>query len=314
MKKFQAPLRIGTRRSALAMTQTEMVVGALKQAHPELCSDGAIEIVGLETYGDKTQKDNLSLVEHGGKALWASEHEQAMRDNIIDCAVHSTKDIPGILDDDMVMPYFLPRADARDVFLSPICNHFKDLPEGATVGTSSPRRAAIVLAARPDLNIVTFRGNVGTRLEKIARGDVDASFLALAGMVRGGYEKNVQTILAPEDMLPAVGQGAVGIEFKKDRTDLHDLFSKIHCDKTGICIKAERAWLAGMGGSCRSPLAAYAELNGDQLYLRAFASDLDGKDVKMQDMKLSISGEDDAISAGAELATQMKADLPHGFI
>ncbi len=312
--KFQAPLRIGTRKSALAMIQTEMVVAALKAAHSELCSDGAIEIVGLETYGDKTQKDNLSLVEHGGKALWASEHEQAMRDGIIDCAVHSTKDIPGILDDDMVMPCFLPRADARDVFLSSTVGHFTALPEGATIGTSSPRRAAIVLAKRPDLNIVTFRGNIGTRLKKIAHAEVDGTFLAAAGMIRGGYKDMMQTILEPSEMLPAVGQGAIGIEFKKDRDDLHDLFSEIHDLQTGICVKAERAWLAGMGGSCRSPLAAYAELNGDQLRLRAFASDFEGTDVKTCDITASVQDEIQAQKMGADLAAEMLKGLPKGFV
>lgn len=314
MEKFHAPLRIGTRKSALAMVQTNMVVDALKAAHPELRADGAIEIIGLETYGDKTQKDNLSLVEHGGKALWASEHEQAMRDDIIDCAVHSTKDIPGILDDDMVMPCFLQRADVRDVFLSSSVSHFNDLPDGATIGTSSPRRAAMVLAVRPDLNIVTFRGNVGTRLKKIAKGEVDGTFLAAAGMIRGGYADMMQTVLEPEEMLPAVGQGAIGIEFKKDRQDLHEIFSQIHHFETGLCVLAERAWLAGMGGSCRSPLAALAELNGDQMRLRTFASDLMGRDIKTHDDVRQIMTNEDAQSFGAEIAHEMLANLPKGFI
>ena len=310
MVKHHAPLKIGTRKSALAMKQTEMVCDALRAAHPDI----ELQIIPVETFGDSTQKQNLSLVDHGGKALWASEHEAAMRAGDVDFAVHSTKDIPGILDDDMVMPFFLPRADARDVFLSSKADHYMDLPTGATLGTSSPRRAAMVLSKRPDIKIETFRGNVGTRLQKIADGVVDATFLAAAGMKRGGYDDHIQTILEANDMLPAVGQGAIGLEFLKARDDLVDILTPIHCKKTGVCVKAERAWLAGMGGSCRSPLAAYAELDGRELYLRAFASDLKGQDVKLRQIKTPVRNESDAEAVGHALAQEMLKDMPKGFV
>tara|TARA_B100000686_G_scaffold344115_1_gene426167 strand:- start:1364 stop:2314 length:951 start_codon:yes stop_codon:yes gene_type:complete len=316
MSEHTHALRLGTRKSALALKQTEMVCEALRRAHPHLNREGAIEIVPMETLGDTTQKANLSLADHGGKALWATEHELAMRAGRVDVAVHSTKDIPGILDEDMVMPYFLPREDARDVFISSQGNHYRDLPQGAVVGTSSPRRAAMVLAARPDLEVVTFRGNVGTRLEKIANGVVDATFLAAAGMLRGGYQENIQNILNPDDMLPAVGQGAIGLEFLKSRDDLCAILEPIHCHETGVRVSAERSWLAAMGGSCRSPLAAYAEWdeNTNELFLRAFASDLKGTDVKTASLRQIAKDEEQAASLGNQLAQQMLADMPDGFI
>lgn len=309
------PLRIGTRKSALAMVQTEAVCRALRRAYPELAADGAIEIVKIETLGDQTQAENLSLVEHGGKALWATEHEQALRKNLVDCAVHSVKDMPGALADDMTMPCILPREDARDVFLSPVADHFMDLPEGATVGTSSPRRAAITLARRPDLKIAVFRGNIDTRLKKLADGVVDATYLAAAGLRRAGLSNRIQTILDPkEDMLPAVGQGAIGVEFLKSRDDLKSLFAQLHCQASGLRIGAERGWLKMMDGSCRSPLAAYAQFGGGaDMLLSVFASTHDGSDTRTQTHTAEIRSLDEAVKFGESIGQKMKAELPDTF-
>ena len=312
--RFTTPIRIGTRKSALALAQTDIVVAALKKAHPNLSEDGAIEVVHLNTLGDSTQKQNLSLVEHGGKALWATEHEQAMRQGHVDCAVHSVKDIPGLLPEDMVMPCFLPRAAAEDVFLSPRADTIMDLPEGAIFGTSSPRRQAYVLSKRPDLKVVTFRGNVGSRLKKLEEGIVDGTFLALAGMQRAGYEDAVQTVMSPSKMIPAVGQGAIGIEFLKNRDDLADIFEAINCETTRMCIEVERAWLRVMDGSCRSPLAGYAVFTDDKhITLNVMAARLDGSEVSYDTTDGAVENVNEAIALGANLGQKMKAVLPPDF-
>ncbi len=306
-------LRIGTRKSALARVQTGIVVEALKAAHPHLKKEGAIEVVHIDTLGDMTQVKNLSLVEHGGKALWATEHEAAMREGLVDIAVHSVKDIPGLLPEDMTMPIILPRTDARDVFLSPHADHFEDLHEGAIVGTSSPRRGAVVLSRRPDIDVRVFRGNVDTRLKKLENGEVDGTFLALAGMLRLGLDDRVETVLEPEDMVPAVGQGALGLEFCKTRADLHDLLMPIHCHESGLRIVAERAWLAVMDGTCRSPIAAYAEMDGDDMTLTAFAARIDGSDTSTERRFERITNLDEAVAFGADLGREMKSKLPQNF-
>lgn len=308
------PLRIGTRKSALAMVQTETVCQALRQNCPELAAEGAIEIVRIDTLGDQTQAQNLSLVEHGGKALWATEHESALRQELIHCAVHSVKDMPGLMPEDMTMPCILPREAAWDVFLSPIADHFMDLPDGAVVGTSSPRRAAVTLSKRPDLKIETFRGNIESRLKKLADGVVDATYLAAAGLERAGLADRIQTVLSPEDMLPAVGQGAIGIEFLDSRDDLKAIFAKIHCETSGLCIAAERGWLKVMDGSCRSPIAAYAHfMDENSLKLSVFASTLDGSDTRTEIHTAQIQTWAAAEDFGQSIARRMKTELPDGF-
>jgi hydroxymethylbilane synthase len=308
------PLRIGTRKSALAKVQTETVCQALRLSCPALAVDGAIEIIRIDTLGDQTQARNLSLVEHGGKALWATEHEAALRGDLIDCAVHSVKDMPGLMPEDMTMPCILPRETAWDVFLSPIADHFMDLPEGAVVGTSSPRRAAITLSKRPDLKIETFRGNIESRLKKLADGVVDATYLAAAGLERAGLSDRIQTVLEPEDMLPAVGQGAIGIEFLDSRDDLKSIFDEIHCETSGLRVAAERGWLKVMDGSCRSPIAAYAHfMDKNNLKLCVFASTLDGSDTRTETHTAEIQTLAEAEEFGQSIARRMKAELPDGF-
>lgn len=312
---INAPLRIGTRKSKLALIQTHLVCAALKKSVPALAEPDVIDVIELDTLGDQTQSQNLSLVEHGGKDLWVNEHEAAMRAGHVDCAVHSVKDIPGHLAEDMAISYVLPRVDARDVFLSPHADHFMDLPQGAVIGTSSPRRAAFVLSRRPDLKVEVFRGNVETRLKKLAEGLVDGTFLAKAGMVRLGFKDHIQTVLETQDMVPAVGQGAIGVEFLKERHDLQDLFVQIQHHHTGLSVTAERAWLQAMGGTCKSPLAAYAEFDQahEVLTLTAFAARLDGCETKTQTSTAIVQTKAEAEKLGADLGVEMKASLPDDF-
>jgi len=247
-------LKIGTRGSPLALAQTQLLAEALKTQHAHLRAPGAIEIVTITTTGDRIQDRPLS--EAGGKGLFTKEIEEALLDGSIDCAVHSMKDMPTQLPDGLSIPCLLPRDDVRDAFFSLTAKTLDDLPKGAVVGTSSLRRQAIVLARRPDLQVVTFRGNVGTRLKKLSEGAVDATLLAVAGLNRLGQQHLIQHILEPDVMLPAVAQGAVGIEVRENDAATKKLLEPVHCHVTELRVTAERAFLAVMDGSCRTPLAA----------------------------------------------------------
>ena len=251
---MSTPLRIGTRGSPLALAQTELLAAALKSKHPHLALPGGIEVVTITTSGDRIQDRPLS--EAGGKGLFTKEIEEALLANEIDCAVHSMKDMPTVLPDGLVISCLLPREDPRDAFFATKAKTLDDLPPRAVVGTSSLRRQAIILARRPDLQVVTFRGNVGTRLKKLSEGVVDATILAVAGLNRLNQQHLIQCILEPDVMLPAVAQGAVGIEVRHNDVATKKLLEAVHCTKTELRVTAERAFLAVMDGSCRTPLAA----------------------------------------------------------
>ncbi|TAL28191.1 MAG: hydroxymethylbilane synthase [Alphaproteobacteria bacterium] len=248
------PLRIGTRGSPLALAQTELLATALTAKHAHLQVPGGIEIVTITTSGDRIQDRPLS--EAGGKGLFTKEIEEALLAGDIDCAVHSMKDMPTVLPDGLCIPCLLPREDPRDAFFATTAKTLDDLPDGAIVGTSSLRRQAIVLARCPQLQVVTFRGNVGTRLKKLQEGVVDATLLAVAGLKRLKQEHLIRCILEPDVMLPAVAQGAVGIEIREDDAATRKLLEPVHCNVTELRVTAERAFLAVMDGSCRTPLAA----------------------------------------------------------
>ena len=254
-------LRLGTRGSRLARVQTDMVAAALRARDPEL----VIEIIAINTSGDwRPEQGETPLPEsEGGKALFAKELEEALLAGHIDAAVHSLKDTVAVPPPGLVIDHVLPRADARDALLT---NHGKtllDLANGATVGTTSPRRRALLLSRRPDLNVVPLRGNVPTRIEKLRAGQVDAMLLAVAGLRRLGLDHEIASVLEPQDMLPAAGQGIIGIELRADDARRHALFDKIHCHPTGLCAVAERAAVAALGGSCQTPLGCYAALAPD---------------------------------------------------
>ncbi|TNE25771.1 MAG: hydroxymethylbilane synthase [Alphaproteobacteria bacterium] len=249
-------ITIGTRGSRLALIQTHMVADALRAAHPSLAEEGAIAIEIITTSGDKIQ--DRSLLEAGGKGLFIKEIEEALFAGKIDMAVHSMKDVPAFLPDEGEMACILPREDAHDAFLSVNYASLEDLPEGATLGTAGVRRKAFALAKRPDLKVVLFRGNVETRLQKLRDGVADATFLAVAGLNRLGLTDEITAVMSADDMLPAAGQGAVGVEIRKGDTRCRDLLALINCHVTALCVAAERGFIAALDGSCKTPIAAHA--------------------------------------------------------
>jgi len=269
-------LRLGTRGSRLALTQTGLVRDALARAVPALSAEGAIEIVAIKTTGDAIQDRPLS--EAGGKGLFVKEIEEALLSKRIDAAVHSMKDMPTAQPAGLAISAFLPREDTRDVLIAGDVTRIEDLPKAAIVGTSALRRRALLLHKRPDLEIVTLRGNVETRLAKREAGTVAATLLALAGLKRLGMG-HVGTPVPHEDMLPAVGQGAVCIEAREDDVRTRGWLAAIDHAATATCVSAEHAMLAVLDGSCRTPIAGHATLNGDTLHLRGLIARPDGSEV-----------------------------------
>jgi hydroxymethylbilane synthase len=271
-----APFRIATRGSPLALVQATEVRDRLAAAHHDLAAPGAIDIVTYRTTGDRQQTGSLSAI--GGKGLFTKEIEDALLGGKAEIAVHSMKDVPTILPDGLVMAACLPREDPRDAFIAHTATGLADLPQGATVGTASLRRKAILLSARPDIRVDVLRGNVETRLNKIEAGEMAATFLAAAGLKRLGLIDRARAILSPDDMLPAVCQGAIGIECREDDAGTRSLLAAIDHEETAICIAAERAFLATLDGSCRTPIAGLATIEGDTLSLRGLIVRPDGSE------------------------------------
>lgn len=306
-------IRIGSRGSPLALRQVEMVKAALG-------SDVETETVIIKTSGDwNPEGGEVALPESGrGKALFAKEIEEALLEGKIDCAVHSMKDMDSTLPEGLIIPCMLPREDARDALISRDGSGLDDLPEGAIVGTTSPRRKAFLLARRPDLKIVPFRGNVGTRLEKLKAGQVDATLLAVAGLKRLGLEDRITEILEPEDMIPSAGQGAIGVELLAKNKQLMSKFSQINCSKTISCVSSERSFIGQIGGSCHTPVGAHAVWSDGVLSLSVKLSRLDGSqfwtDTIHQKISLSEEGIGQAIEAGKTLGKKFKSMLPEGVI
>ncbi len=296
-------------RRALALAQAAEVKARLIAAYPDRLAPIAIEIVVIKTTGDQVQ--DRPLAEIGGKGLFTKEIEDALLDHSIDLAVHSMKDVPTVLPDGLEIACLLPREDPRDVLISAAGQKLADLPAGAVIGTASLRRQAQLKAQRPDLQVVPLRGNVGTRLAKIARGDAAATLLALAGLKRLGKAEVATQILSIDEMLPAVAQGAIGIEIRSDDLATRQALAPLHHTATAICVAAERACLARLEGSCRTPIAAYAELAGDQLHLRALLATADGQQMLRDERHGSAA---DAvqlgIAAAESLLSQRAAAIP----
>ncbi|MGQ0660060.1 hydroxymethylbilane synthase [Sphingosinicella sp.] len=271
------PLRIGTRGSPLALAQAEMVAAALRAAHG--WDEAAIKIVPITTTGDVVQ--DRPLAEIGGKALWTKELDQTLLDGRTDVSVHSMKDVETIRPDDLAIAAMLPRADPRDRLIG--AGRIADLPDGAVVGTSSPRRAAQLLARRPDLSIVPIRGNVQTRLAKVARGEIAAILLAAAGLDRLGIADGAPL----DDLLSAPAQGAIGVEMLAARADLRPLLAAIDDEATSRCVHAERALLAALGGDCHSAVAARAEIDSGAVRLDAEILSADGREVCVGSIRLA---------------------------
>ncbi|HEY0445065.1 MAG TPA: hydroxymethylbilane synthase [Allosphingosinicella sp.] len=286
------PLRIGTRGSPLALAQARMVADALRDAHgwgPEW-----IEMVPITTSGDMIQ--DRPLAEVGGKGLWTKELDRALHDGRTDLSVHSMKDVETLRPAEFVLAAMLPRADVRDRLLG--ASSLAALPHWGRVGTSSPRRTAQLLARRPDLNIVAFRGNVATRIRRLEMGEADATLLAAAGLDRLGHPE----IGVPlDELLPAPAQGAIGIELLAVNKRAREAVSAINDAPTCACIAAERALLAGLGGDCRSPIAALATIEGDMIALTAELLTNDGQEVERGSIRFPAGDE----AGPAALARQL---------
>ncbi len=263
-------LRIATRRSPLAMWQAEHVAAALQRAHPGL----QVEVVGMSTQGDKILDTPLAKI--GGKGLFVKELEQGMLDGRADIAVHSMKDVPVALPHALHLPVIMRREDPRDAFVSSVCASPDALPPGARVGTSSLRRQCQLAHQRPDLKIAALRGNVNTRLGKLDAGEFDAVILAAAGLKRLGFQQRITAYLTPEQSLPAIGQGAIGIECRTDDDWVNGLIGSLHDGPTAVCVQAERAMNHRLMGGCQVPVAGYAVLEGDVLSLRGLVGEPDG--------------------------------------
>ena len=266
-------LRIGTRRSPLALWQAEYVRNRLVALSPGL----DIELVKMTTQGDKLLDTSLAKV--GGKGLFIKELEQALLDRRIDLAVHSTKDVTVTLPDGLHLAAICERADARDAFVSNSYTDLSALPAGARVGTSSLRRQCQLRANFPALRIVELRGNVNTRLAKLDAGEFDAVILAAAGLQRLGFAARIRALLAPQDSLPAVGQGAVCIEARRGDDVVNALLARLDHAPTACCVRAERALNAALEGGCQVPIAGYAELDGATIHLRGLVGSPDGSQI-----------------------------------
>jgi hydroxymethylbilane synthase len=302
------PLRIGTRGSPMALCQTALVRDRLVAAHPELAAAGAVEIVTIRTTGDRVQ--DRRLAEIGGKGLFTKEIEEALFAGRIDLAVHSLKDVETWLPDGLEIACVLPRDDPRDAFLSMQASNLAALPEGARFGTASLRRQAQLLRRRPDLTVVPIRGNVNTRIRKLEAGEVDAIVLALCGLERLGEAARATEILSREIMLPAVGQGALAIECRAGDEGLRRLLEALHDPGSAACVTAERAMLAALDGSCRTPIAGLAELDGDRLVLEGLLLKPDGS---AEIRGRCGGGIGEAESLGTELGGELRHRAGPGF-
>lgn len=297
-----APLKIGTRGSPLALAQAHETRDRLMAAHG--LGAEAFEVVVIHTTGDNRQMIDADrpLKEIGNKGLFTKEIEEAMVDGRIDIAVHSMKDMPTVQPDGLLLDCYLPREDVRDAFISHHVTAIADLPEGAVVGSSSLRRRAQLMNRRPDLKVVEFRGNLQTRLKKLEDGVASCTFLAMAGLNRLKMDEVPKTAIEADDMLPAVAQGAIGIERRADDTRAAEMLAAIHDAETGQRLAAERMFLKTLDGSCETPIAALAELNGDTLRLRGEVLRPDGT----QSHADEISG---PIASGSDLGRTLAKTL-----
>ena len=300
------PFRIGTRGSPLALAQAYETRTRLMAAHG--LPEEMFEIVVLSTKGDRITDRSLALI--GGKGLFTEEIEAQLSSGELDLAVHSSKDMPTKLPEGLHLSAFLPREDVRDAFVSPLFGSISELPQGAVVGSSSLRRRAQLALRRPDLHLVEFRGNVQTRLKKLEDGVAVATFLAMAGLSRLGMLDVARGAVDPDEMLPAVAQGCIGVERRADDARSSAMLAAIADHDSALRMAAERAFLARLDGSCQTPIAGLAVLRGDRLHLRGEILRPDGSEV--------IAGERegparDGAAMGTDLANELRARAPADF-
>ena len=306
MAQSTASIRIGTRGSPLALVQARTVRSRLAAATG--VNEDAIEIVIIRTTGDTIQ--DRPLAEEGGKGLFTKEIEEALIDKRVDVAVHSAKDMPTILPNGLVLAACLEREDPRDVYISRKARRLADLPRGARLGTASLRRQAIAKRTRPDLRVSPLRGNVETRLRKLEAGEVDATLLALAGLKRLGLVEHATDIMSVDEFLPAVAQGAIGIETRADDSRVREIVARIDHADTSIAIACERAFLAALDGSCKTPIAGHATIAGNAVQFRGLIARPDGEAAH------DISGtgaRKDAATIGTDAGRALKHRAGPGF-
>ena len=291
-------VRIGTRGSKLAIAQSDWVKAKIEAEHPRV----TVELVRIKTTGDKILDSPLSRI--GGKGLFVKEIEEALLKGDVDLAVHSMKDLPAELPGELELSVFPKREDPRDAFVSTRFTSIQDLPHGATVGTSSLRRAAQLLHIRPDLRVSPLRGNVDTRIRKMESGDVEAVVLAAAGLIRLGLSGRITALLAPEAFLPAIGQGILGVEMRREDRTARALLGFLNDGDTEVVARAERAFLARLGGGCQVPVAGYAQLTKNGLHLEGMVAELDGSVVLRRKSRGSSSRADEM---GRDLAEELLA-------
>ena len=289
-------IRIATRKSPLAMWQAEHVASLLRKAHPGL----TVELVGMSTQGDKILDTPLAKI--GGKGLFVKELEQGMLNNRADIAVHSMKDVPVDLPDGLHLAVILEREDPRDAFVSNRFTSLAELPQGAVLGTSSLRRQCQLAELRPDLKIRSLRGNVNTRLSKLDDGKFDAIILAAAGLKRLGFKRRITAVLEPEQSLPAIGQGAIGIECRTDDGSVNALIAPLHNPETALCVTAERAMNNRLMGGCQVPIAGYALINHNRIFMRGLVGEPDGSRIIRSESSAPAS---DAEALGIALAEDL---------
>ena len=291
-------IRIATRKSPLALWQANFVKSSLQRFHPGI----AVELIAMTTTGDRILDAPLAKI--GGKGLFVKELEHAILEGAADIAVHSMKDVPMEFPGGLHLAVICEREDPRDAFVSNTCEALLSLPEGACVGTSSLRRQCQLKSRRPDLRIANLRGNVGTRLEKLDSGQYDAIILATAGLIRLGLESRIAERISVVDCLPAGGQGAVGIECRSDDNEVQQLLKPLHHSDTAFRVTAERAVNSRLNGGCQVPVACFAELHEDQLYLRGLVADVNGQTVLRSEIRGSTA---DAVSLGTTVAEDLLA-------
>ncbi|MEO9281829.1 hydroxymethylbilane synthase [Acinetobacter sp. WA-87] len=271
-------LKIATRQSPLALWQAEHIRARLQELHPDL----TVELVKFVTQGDKILDTPLAKI--GGKGLFVKELETALLDGRADLAVHSMKDVPMALPEGLTLAVICEREDPLDAFVSNTFEKFADLPQGARVGTSSLRRKSQILKQRPDLQIIDLRGNVGTRLGKLDDGQYDAIILASAGLKRLGLENRIRHTIEPNVSLPAVGQGALGLECRADDQDVLALIQPLLHIETDVCVRAERAFNAYLEGGCQVPIAGYATLQDGKIHIEGRVGSVDGQTLLRAEM------------------------------
>jgi len=304
---MQTPtLKIGTRNSILALAQAHEVRTRLMKVHNLPAS--AFDIVPMSTAGDRLF--DRSLAEIGGKGLFTEEIETALKEGRIDIAVHSAKDMPAVLPGNLHLSVFLKREDPRDVFIGKTAKHVRDLPHGATIGSSSIRRQALIRKSRPDLNIVLFRGNIQSRLAKFQQGVVDGTFLALAGLKRLGLQDMTTEIMEPEHFLPAPGQGAIVIESRVGDSDIDMQIRHLADTDTHYEMACERAFMATLDGSCRTPLGGLARARNNEICFSGMIITPDG--TVFHAVKL-LGSVHDAAEIGRHAAEKLKKDAGHAF-